>query len=153
MPPLARRRASSPMTRWEPFSDMEELYNWMARLVESSPFGRGQSGIMAWSPPVDVEDRAEDYLVEADLPGVSREDISVEFRDGELTIRGEVKERNRSGSVREQARRTGRFDYRLVLPREVDADKIEARLTDGVLTVRLPKADQKPARTIEVASG
>jgi HSP20 family protein len=141
------------MTRWDPFSDVEELYRWMGRLVEGGPFGRGQSELTAWSPPVDVEDRAEDYLVEADLPGVNREEVDVEFRDGELTIKGEVKERGRSGAVREQTRRTGRFDYRVTLPREVDADKIEARLADGVLTVRLPKADHKPARTIEVVSG
>ena len=61
-----------------------------------------------------------------------------------------MRERERKGVVRRQARRTGRYEYRVTLPGQTDAEKIEAKLHDGILTVRIPKTEQTRAKRIEV---
>jgi HSP20 family protein len=65
-----------------------------------------------WAPPVDLEETDDVWVVEADLPGVRKGDVTVEVRDGELAIHGEVRERERTGILRRRTRRTGAFDYR-----------------------------------------
>jgi hypothetical protein len=78
-----------------------------------------------WRPAADVEETAEAYLVELELPGVKQEDISVELSGGELVVSDEVKERERVGFLRSKTRRVGRFDYRLSLPADIEEDQDE----------------------------
>jgi HSP20 family protein len=101
-------------------------------------------------PQADIEETDDAWIVEAELPGVNRKDVSVELREGELVINGEIKEKERKGVVRRRTRRTGQFEYRVTLPGQTDPDKIEASLHEGVLTVRVPKAEQAKPRRIEV---
>jgi HSP20 family protein len=101
---------------------------------------------------VDIEETDDAYVVEADLPGVKRQDVNIELVGNELTVTGEIKERERKGALRRQRRRVGRFEYGVVLPDHVDDDKVEASLSDGVLTVRVPKAERAQRRKIEVKS-
>jgi HSP20 family protein len=75
---------------------------------------------------VDIEETDEAFVVEAELPGVKREDVTVELQGNELTIHGEVKERERTGVPRRQTRRIGQFDYRVALPGEVDTENVKA---------------------------
>jgi HSP20 family protein len=103
-----------------------------------------------WTPLVDIEETDNAWIVEAELPGVRRKDVNVEARDSEVVITGEIKERERKGIIRRRTRRTGRFEYRVTLPGRVDADKVEAKVADGVLTVRIPKSEQAGAQRIEV---
>lgn len=123
----------------------------MGQLLESvlGPMPGGNGG-GSWSPLVDIEEAEDAWIVEAELPGVERKDITVELRDSELEISGEIKERERKGVVRRQTRRTGRYDYRVQLPGQADAEQIDAKLHDGVLTVRVPKTEQTRPRRIEV---
>jgi HSP20 family protein len=104
-------------------------------------------------PAVDVEATEDAWIIEAELPGVRPEDVDVEVRDNELTISGEIKERERQGLLRRRTRRTGRFEYRVVLPAPADTERMEAKLADGVLTVRVPRADDAGSRHIEVQPG
>jgi HSP20 family protein len=83
---------------------------------------------------------------------VKREDVNIELVGNELTINGEIKERERVGVLRKRTRRLGRFEYRVVLPDHVDGDKVEAKLDDGMLSVRVPKAQRAQRRKIEVKS-
>ncbi|MEA2383712.1 MAG: hypothetical protein QOH72_3683 [Solirubrobacteraceae bacterium] len=103
-----------------------------------------------WVPSVDVEESDDAWIVEAELPGVRREDVTVDVGDSALVISGEIKERERKGILRRRTRRTGRFEYRVTLPVRVDADAIEASLADGVLTVRVPKPEQSRPKRVEV---
>jgi HSP20 family protein len=140
--------------RWEPLSELEQLTERMRQLFDQTiglswPAPSTTGG---WSPLADVEETDDAYVVEAELPGVKQEDIEIELLSNELTISGEVAQRERTGTMRRQARRTGRFEYRLTLPDHVDADKVDATLADGVLTVRVPKAQQAQRRRIEVKS-
>jgi HSP20 family protein len=105
-----------------------------------------------WTPLVDIEEQDDAYVIEAELPAAKREDVNIELLGNELAITGEVKERERKGIVRRKTRRVGQFDYRVTLPSHVDAKKIDAKLSDGVLTVRIPKAEQAQRQRIEVKS-
>jgi len=125
------------------------MHERMGRLLESS-FGAPGGSMLGWSPLVDVEETEDAWVIEAELPGVRQEDINLELREGELVISGEIKERERKGQLRRQVRKTGRFDYRLTLPGDVQSDKIEASLDRGVLTVRVPKSPRAQPKRIEV---
>jgi HSP20 family protein len=137
------------MQRWDPFREFEALQDEMGRLMQTvvSP-GQGNGG--AWLPQADIEETDDAWVIEADVPGVNRKDINVELREGELVITGEIKEKERRGVVRRRTRRTGQFEYRVTLPGQTDPEQIEANLHEGVLTVRVPKAEQAKPRRIEV---
>jgi HSP20 family protein len=140
-----------PVRRFEPFQEFEELQNQMGQLIESvlAP-PRGANGGSSWSPLVDIEETEDAWVVEAELPGVDRNDVTVELRDSELEISGEIKERERKGIIRRQTRRTGRYEYRVKLPGQANPEQIEAKLHDGVLTVRVAKTERTRPRRIEV---
>jgi HSP20 family protein len=151
---LPERRSVAAPERWEPLRELDQVTERMRQMLEQTFGGIGWSSPMVqregWSPFVDLEDTDDAYVVEAELPGVTRENVNIEFVDNELNITGEIKERERKGTVRRRSRRTGRFDYRVSLPDHVDADKIEANLADGVLAVRVPKSERAQRRRIEV---
>ncbi len=148
-----RRRGSAP-ERWEPVSEFEQVTERMRRVLEQTFGGFGWAAPLidkaGWSPLVDLEEEDDAYVVEADLPGVRPEDVNIELVGSELVVSGEVKERERKGTVRRRTRHTGRFDYRISLPTQVDTDKVEAKLADGVLTVRVPKSERAQRRRIEI---
>ncbi|MET9368831.1 Hsp20/alpha crystallin family protein [Streptomyces griseoflavus] len=112
--------------------------------------GTGTGPGEPWAPPADVVDTEDAYLVELELPGVAKEDISVEVADGELGIHGDIKEKEHTGVVRRHSRRTGRFDYRTTLPPNADTERVSADLTNGVLTVRVPRTDTGKAHRVEI---
>jgi len=128
----------------------------MRRMLEQAFGGAEWSSVLSeartWAPPVDIEETDEGYVIEAELPGVKREDVNIELIGDELTVTGEIKERERKGVVRRRTRRVGQFELRVVLPDRVESEKIEASLDDGVLTVRAPKAERAARRKIEVKS-
>jgi hypothetical protein len=89
--PDASRRGQ-PLERWEPFRQLEQLQDATAQLLENVWSGTGATD-RAWSPLVDIEEADDAWIVEAELPGIDRKDVSVELRDSELSITGEPKER------------------------------------------------------------
>ena len=99
-----------------------------------------------------MEETDDAYVVEIDLPGVKRDDIDIQLSDRQLTVSGEIKEKERTGILRRRTRRVGQFSYSVTLPADVDADKVSAHLDDGVLTVRVPKPEQAKPRRIEITS-
>jgi HSP20 family protein len=151
--PVRRSEQVSPQSlqRWEPARELEQLQNQMERWMESvwSPIGAGNGG-STWLPVADIEETDDAWIIEAELPSVDRKDIKVELRDDELVITGEIKEKERKGVLRRRARRTGEFEYRVALPGHPKEKGIEANLHEGVLTVRVPKAEQERARRIDV---
>jgi HSP20 family protein len=153
MPNIApeRRRASGSAAQWPSFEQVPER---MRRMLEQTLSSFGSPALLSeastWTPLVDVEEEDESYVIEADLPGVRREDLTIELVGNELSISGEVRERERKGIVRRRARHAGRFDYDATLPNLLEVDKIEATLGDGVLTLRVPKAERARRQRIEV---
>jgi HSP20 family protein len=151
---LPERRSTVTPERWEPFNELEQISARMRQILEQSfgglavpsLFGDGQS----WAPLVDIEEADDAYVLKAELPGVKREDVSIELAGNELSITGEIKEQERNGVLRKKARRTGHFEYHVRLPEQVDDGNVDAKLGDGVLTVRVPKSQRAQRRKIEV---
>jgi HSP20 family protein len=152
---LPEERSRLAPGRWEPLSELEQVTERMRRMLDQT-FGSFGWPLPAeargWSPLVDIEEADDAYVVEAELPGVKRQDVNIELVGNELTIMGDAKEREHKGALRRQTRRTGRFAYRVGLPAQVEADNIEASLSDGVLTVRVPKAERAQRKKIEIKS-
>ncbi|MGZ4302224.1 MAG: Hsp20/alpha crystallin family protein [Gaiellaceae bacterium] len=132
-------------------SELGQLNERMRRMLEQT-FGGMLDEPAGWVPAVDIEELEDAYVVEAEVPGVKREDVNIEVSGNELTISGEIKVREREGVIRRRARRVGEFEFRVILPNEVNAEGIDAKLNDGVLTVRIPKAERAQRRRIEVKS-
>ena len=101
-------------------------------------------------PAVDIEETDDAYIIEIELPGVRREDITVEVGEGELHITGQVVERDRTGVVRQRTRRAGHFSYRVALPAGIDPGGITARYRDGVLTVTVPRSIAQVLRRVDI---
>ena len=149
----ATRNDTAPHTRdlWDPFPEFSDLRRQMNELLDSLSSTR-PAGDGAWSPLVDIEETDDAWTVEAELPGVKKDNIQIDASDSELVITGKIKEREQKGALRRRTRRTGRFEYRVTLPGDVDKDNIDASLTDGVLTVRIPKPERAKARQVEIKS-
>ncbi|MFD2419394.1 Hsp20/alpha crystallin family protein [Amycolatopsis pigmentata] len=127
---------------WDPFRDFDDLFGQLTRWTNS----------VTWAPQADVSETDERYLIELDLPGVRREDVTIDLTGDELAITGEIAEREREGVFHRRTRRTGRFSYRVTLPRDVDGGKVEATMADGVLTVRVPKTENAKPRRIAISA-
>jgi HSP20 family protein len=125
--------------RWDPIRDLLAIQQRLDR------FAPGPAG---WSPPVDLLETTDAYLVMAELPGVIREDLTISMHDdGRLTIAGVRRERLGEEYHRVE-RGHGNFSRTFQLPIPVDADRITADLHDGVLTVSCPKAPNGGGRRI-----
>jgi HSP20 family protein len=149
-----RRQTPAVQERFDPLGELEQLTERMQRMLDRT-FGGFAARAMergGWSPVADLEEQDDAYLFQVELPGVKREDITIELVGSELAISGELKEESRQGVVRKSMRRFGRFDYRVSLPNQVDQGKVEAKLNDGVLTVRVPKAERAQRRQIAITS-
>ena len=135
-----------PPELWGPAGELTNLLDRMSRLFELGP-ERGGEG---WLPVVETEESEDAYLVRAELPGMKRDDVQVELCGADLRISGEVKQEE-EGRGKVLRSRHGKFSYRTSLPADADTEKIEAELSAGVLSVRLPKAAQARARRIEIS--
>ncbi len=150
---LPVRRNNAQLKTWDPFRELDDLHTRFSRLLEST-FGEVPGAALGtWSPLVDIEETDDAFVVEAEIPGVKAEDVDVELDDDQLVIHGEIKERERTRVLRRQTRRTGAFDYRVSLPGQVDPDKVEASLKDGVLRLELRKTESAKPRRIEIKAG
>ena len=150
---LPVRRSSSPgatVERWDPFREMEELHTRTEQLMESLLAGTGAGNGDVWAPLVDIEETDDAWIVEAEVPGAKRKDVHVDVEGSEVTITGDIKERDRKGILRRRARRTGSFEYRVSLPGELDPDAVDASLHDGVLTLRVPKPERSRPHRVEL---
>jgi HSP20 family protein len=103
-----------------------------------------------FTPPADVEETDDAYVVDIELPGVRKQDLDIEIAGRRLTVRGERKEKQRVGILRRRERTVGRFQYEVTLPGNIDEDGIVANLDEGVLTVRVPKPESERTRRIPV---
>src|SRR5215216_2610647 len=97
---LPERRSAKAPERWEPLREFEQVTERMREMLDRTFGGFGWSPLLqegAWSPLVDIEETDDAYVVEAEVPGVKREDVNIELVGNELTITGEIKEKERKG--------------------------------------------------------
>ncbi len=134
-----------------PIREISRLQRGIDRLFED--FGIDQD--IAFVPPVEVEESGDHFVFRFDLPGVSRNDLNIEIRDNQLILSGERKiEPERGEGTRLAGERIyGSFLRSFTLPTAVDADRIDARFRDGVLTVTVPKSETAKPKLIEIKEG
>lgn len=149
------------LIRWEPAAELNSIQSEMNRLFTSlfdSPT-RPSTGETArrWIPAMDLIESEDHYVLHADLPGVTEQDIDIELEAGVLKISGERRSTagREQGGYRRIERSYGSFSRSLTLPDGINADAVQASFDNGVLEVRIPKPEQaKPRRvTISVGSG
>lgn len=144
------------MTVWNPFSEME---NMLERYTQATGRSMGTTdpqtelGLAEWSPTVDIEENDDAYMIRADLPGVSKDDIEVRLDNGVLCISGEKKvekETGKGSKVHRTERFHGTFERRFTLPGSIDADRVNADYKQGVLSLSIPKVETEKPKTIEI---
>jgi HSP20 family protein len=141
------------LIRWDPARELASMeidrLNQMFTDLYATPFNR------TWTPAVDIyETDNREFVIKAELPDVKREDISVTFENGVLTLRGERKAEldTRQENYHRVERQYGSFTRSFTLPATVDATAINAAYKDGVLTVRVPQREEAKPKQIPVQS-
>jgi HSP20 family protein len=145
------------IVRWEPLREFSTLQNEMNRLFNTvfdtpGPSGGNGGTMRRWMPAMDLVESGAHFVLRADLPGLSEEDVKIELEDTTLTISGERKpehESNDEGYYRLE-RAFGPFSRTLQLPRGIDPESVSARFDRGVLEVRVPKPEERKPRRIEI---
>jgi HSP20 family protein len=142
------------LVRWEPIPGFGNSRYVFDNLFDDN-FGRSwaQPNTSMWYPAVDVLESKDSYHIRAELPGMKKEDIKVEVKDGTLTLSGERKSEKLAEDVeyRHVERVDAKFWRSFSLPETVKRDGIEATYKDGVLEIRVPKAEEAKPRQIEVS--
>ena len=145
------------LTRWDPFKEMEETQNRLARIFGLTPARVGNSDkeamtIAQWAPSVDISEDDKEWLVKADLPEVKKEDVKVTVENGVLTITGERKfeKEEKDKKYHRIERSYGNFLRSFTLPEGADGGKVAAEFKDGVLKVHLPKSEKAKPKAVEV---
>ena len=137
-----------PLMRWDPQSELQELRVQLGRLLGAPVDIALPSG---FTPAADIEETDDAYIVELDLPGIGKKDVDVSMSGQVLTITGERKEKERAGILRRRVRKVGEFTFEVQFPEPVQDGELTANLKDGVLVVRVPKADATAnSRHVEV---
>ena len=146
------------LIRWEPFRELDDFITRCNPYFDRLSAGRsataeaGQQAAAAWAPVANISETSTDYLIKAELPEVSKEDVKVTVDDGVITISGE--RRNDLGQKDEKPHRIeslyGSFSRSFRLPDDADVGAIHAESRNGILKVRVPKQPAARPRTVEV---
>src|SRR3954468_14146228 len=143
------------VVRFEPLRELSSLQNEMNRLFNTVFDTPSTGATRRWVPAMDLVETAEAFVLRADLPGLTQDDVNIEIEDNVLTVSGERKAEHESkeeGFYRLE-RAFGAFSRSLTLPKGVNAEAVAASFTNGVLEVRIPKPEQTKPRRIEIAAG
>jgi HSP20 family protein len=148
------------IVRWEPLRELGSLQTEMNRLFntvfDSPTTGAGSDGALRrWVPAMDLLETADHFVLRADLPGLTQDDVKIELEDSTLTVSGERKaehEDRQEGFYRVE-RAFGSFSRSLTLPKGVDADAVSASFDNGVLEIHIPKPEERKPRRISIAVG
>ena len=144
---------SDSIVRWQPLRDMVTLRAAMDRLFGDALVRPGDElPLGAGGPQVDMYQTKDDVIVKATVPGLGPEDIDVSITGDTLTIKGEFKEEEKVEKEQYvyQERRFGQFCRQMTLPTRVRHDKAKADFENGVLTLRLPKAEEAKPKSIKI---
>jgi HSP20 family protein len=150
------------LIRWEPVRELSSLQTEMNRLFNTffdapATGGTGNGGAQArrWVPAMDLVETDDHFVLRADLPGLSEDDVSLEVEDNVLTVSGERKaehEEQREGFYRVE-RAFGSFRRSLTLPEGVDPEGVQAAFDKGVLEIRIPKPEERKPRRVAIRVG
>ena len=147
------------LIRWEPARELQSIEHEVNRLfgtlfdvpIAASAGAASRSPI----PAMDLVEEKDEYVLHADLPGLSEKDVKIELEDNVLSISGTRKseQENRKDGYYRLERATGSFSRSLILPEGVDPESIRAQFENGVLEVRIPKPEERKRRRVEIGVG
>ncbi len=151
---FARRLFDWPGAGWQnPVSQLDQMRRDMAR-ISSALFGGPESRLLTSGvfPAVNILEDKERFYVRAELPGISSQDIDLQVTGRNLSITGERKIESLGDNVKyhRREREAGKFSRVIALPRDIDADKIDAKMVNGMLTITIPKSEAAKPRQISV---
>ena len=144
------------IVRYDPFRDVRTLQEEVNRLFSTNltrGFGEESIGRGAWNPSVDIYENKDHIVLEAELPGMKREDFELSVENNVITLRGERQfEKNEDSDNYHRVERSyGSFTRSFTLPQTVSAEGATAEYKNGVLRVTLPKREEAKARRIEIS--
>jgi HSP20 family protein len=145
------------LARWNPARDimqmreeMEHLFNQLTGRGdgEEASWGRGM-----WAPPVDIYETDDAFMLKAELPGFSKDDVQIELHDNRLTLRGERKQETevKEEQYHRRERAYGSFQRSFQLPTAIDPERVMASFKDGILELRLPKSEKAKPKRIAIS--
>lgn len=144
------------LVRFSPTSELRRMQQEFDRLFESffpaRPDGNGDVETALWSPRVDLAETDDTYLIQLDVPGMKKDAFNINYQQGVLSVSGERKaeETEEKANYVRMERSYGHFYRSFTLPKAIKEDKIEASYQDGVLTIRVPKAEESKPRRIQI---
>jgi HSP20 family protein len=141
------------LTKWDPFREMEDMFDRYTRALRWPR--RGSQEVMAtgdWAPRVDIAETDKEFSIKAEIPEVKKEDVKVSVDNGVLTIKGERKQEKeeKNKKFHRVERLYGSFTRSFTLPDNVDENKIEASFKDGMLNLTIPKTAKTKPKAIDV---
>lgn len=149
---LVRRQPSTRTDPWTafPFGQLSTLRDELSSFLED-PFSVGAPQFFqAWAPALDLYEDKDKLTVKLEAPGLKKEEIDISLEDDVLSVSGERKEEKQEGENYRRERYFGKFYRSVQLPCPVQADRVDARYEDGVLTITLPKAEEARRKQISI---
>lgn len=143
------------IVRWDPFKNIATLQDRINRLFEDAFPSKSEGEDFSagdWKPLADIYDKGDSIMIHAELPGVKKEDVSIEVRENILTLKGlraadkEIREEN----YYRRERSSGSFQRSFTLPPMINPDQIKAKFKDGVLEIEIPKPEESESKQITV---
>ncbi|MGD9410467.1 MAG: Hsp20/alpha crystallin family protein [Desulfobacterales bacterium] len=144
------------IVRWDPFRDAAALQDRINRIFSES-FGHSRDlddevSLSDWRPPVDIYETADGIVLKIELPGINKEDVSVEVKDNVLTLKGErlLDPKIKDDQYYRKERNFGKFNRSFSLQEPVKPDLIKASLKNGVLTLEVPRPEEEKSKQVTV---
>lgn len=139
----------SQLAHYSPLNDLWNLHDDFASL-----FSKGALKNTQFSPRVEISENEEAYTIEAELPGLEKDDVKIALRDGVLSFSGKKEFRKEENKKKEHYFKSefyyGTFERSFHLPDSIDAEKVQARMDKGVLKILLPKLEEKKPKDIQI---
>lgn len=144
------------LARWNPWTTLPTLQDRINRVFDdmfpTTGEGREDAGLFEWRPMVDTYEKDDAIMIKAELPGLKKDDVSIDVNNNVLSIKGERKDEENveEDNYYRRERFYGKFQRAFTLPDNVDTDKIEASFKDGILEVKVPKTEESKGKKIEI---
>lgn len=140
--------------RRRPFSDLMNIRDDMDRVFGDALrlFDEGYGESLVGGPPIDLEETEEEYILSAEIPGIKKEDVNISISNNQVVLSGEIFEEKdeQQANYHLKERTRGRFSRSFTLPSAVDSENAEATYKDGILTLRIPKAEEARPKQIPI---
>ncbi|SPP66243.1 Hsp20/alpha crystallin family protein [Nitrospira lenta] len=143
------------LMRWDPFRELEEMSARLNRMVArpaAKTNGKEALTVADWMPTVDISETEGEYVIQAELPEVKKDDVKVTLEEGVLTIQGQRRQEKDEKTTKYHRieRSYGTFVRSFSLPDQVNESGVKAEFKDGVLNLHIPKSEKAKPRAIEV---